>query len=207
MTPQPSRDSDQRLLVTIQEFVAAHEHPGVRCFQDAIANWGTEWTAITPQHLPAADMLSETLSHTTEETHALVALFEAEKATRKWEQSYTAADNLVGDDMLAGYGFAEVIGKFGPFLSTRVRSGIGVWGPDIIYPPHRHQAEEVYVVLAGEAEFVLAQGNDQSRTTRSAGEVIHVPSLRTHGFRTRDKPLVVFYIWQDGELRQTSSFS
>lgn len=57
--------------------------------------------------------------------------------------------------MLSGYGFAEVIGERGPFVSKRVRSGIGVWGPNIDHPAHHHMAEEVYVPLAGSAEITL----------------------------------------------------
>ncbi len=105
--------------------------------------------------------------------------------------------------MLAGYGFAETIGKQGPFISTRVRAGIGIWGPDIDYPAHRHEAEEVYVLLAGSARF--QRGQDPSER-KSAGDVVHIPSMTAHGFRCGTEPLALFYIWQAGDLREKSTF-
>jgi len=108
--------------------------------------------------------------------------------------------------MLAGYGFAEVVGLRGQFLSTRIRSGIGVWGPDIIYPPHHHRADETYVVLAGAAEFTVGEGAGASVSMRTAGDVVHVPSMTPHGFRTGEDPLVVLYMWQGAGLREKSSF-
>ena len=203
---EPDRDSDQRLLEAIQEFVAAHRDPALQRFQAGIAHWGSAWSGVKPQQLPAAQTLTRALAHTTPETHPLTALFERESPWRKWEQSYSKADAVVGEDMLAGYGFAEVIGKQGPFVSTRVRSGIGVWGPNIIYPPHRHQAEEVYLLLAGSAEFQLGEGEILTKEMRATGEAVQVPSMTTHGFRTLEEPLVVFYIWQAGDLREKSTF-
>lgn len=204
---QPNKASDQRLRAAIEAFVAAHGDPAVRRFRDAVAHWGEDWLAVAPHQLPAAEILSAALAHTRPETHDLVALFEQEKRFRKWEQSYTKADGLVGDDMLAGYGFAEVIGQRGPFVSTRVRAGIGVWGPHITYPPHRHTAEEVYLPLAGRAVFLLGSGERATRQVRGPGSAVYVPSRMTHGFRTGADPLVVFYLWQAGDLRETSQFS
>jgi mannose-6-phosphate isomerase-like protein (cupin superfamily) len=201
---EPDRQADQRLLDAILAYVAGHPDPGVRPFREGIANWGRDWVGVPPAHLPASATLAETLAFATPETHDLLALFSAERGSRKWEQSYTRADNLVGDDMLTGYGFAEVIGKWGPFISDRVRAGIGVWGPRIDYPLHRHQAEEVYVVLAGSAEFRLG---DAPPAVARAGEAVHVTPQLTHGFRTLEEPLAVFYIWQAGDLREKSTFN
>ena len=201
------READNALLEAIQTFVAANPDPEIGRFEDGIADWGTDWQKADAHHLPAADTLSSTLSSSTDLTRPLIEAFEAHKASRKWEQSYTKADNLVGDDMLSGYGFAEVIGKNGPFVSTRVRSGIGVWGPGIYYPSHRHEAEEIYVILGGSAEFRMDEGPSQDVFQKHAGESVYVTSMRTHAFRTLEEPLCVFYIWQAGDLREKSSFS
>ncbi len=206
-SPEPDRAADQRLLDAIQTFVSGRSDDAVARFHAGIRDWGDTWRGIAPHHLGAADTLSNCLSLTAPRTHALVAGFERDKASRKWEQSYTQADGVVGDDMLSGYGFAEVIGKHGPFVSTKVRTGIGVWGPHIVYPAHRHAAEEVYVVLAGRAIFRLGEDEAARDAERLPGDAVHVPSMTTHGFRTTDEPLVVFYIWQAGDLREKSSFS
>ena len=199
--------SDRILLDAIQEFVATHPDPELFRFRDTIANWGEEWIDVAPHHLPAADRLPDMLDLTVPATHDLVAKFEAGRASRKWEQSYKKTDGVVGDDMLSDYGFAEVVGKWGPFVSDRARSGIGVWGSNIEYPPHRHKPEEIYVVVAGSAEFLLGEPDAPSYLERSAGQSVYVPSLTRHGFRTNSQPLVVFYIWQaDSDLREISTF-
>ncbi|MGI9462748.1 MAG: dimethylsulfonioproprionate lyase family protein [Aestuariivirgaceae bacterium] len=204
MNATNNRQSYERLRDAILSFVEAHPHPAVRPFKSAIANWGQTWAGVQPIRLPAADLLTPALAVTTKATQDLVALFETESDALKWEQSYTRADGVVGDDMLSGYGFAEVIGRHGPFVSARVRAGIGVWGPHIDYPAHRHAAEEVYVVLAGSADFRLG---DKPPEARTAGDTVHVPAMLTHGFHTNEEPFVVFYIWQSGDLREKSSFS
>lgn len=197
------RQADQRLLDTMLTFVAESRSPEVRLFRDDMAEWGTDWAGVAPQHLPASEILPRTLDLASPETLGLLAAFARERSSRKWEQSYTKADGVVGDDMLKGYGFAELIGKLGPFLSTRVRAGIGVWGPGIQYPPHRHQPEEVYLVLGGSAEFHL-DGHAPRRCR--AGDAVHVTPMLTHGFQTLSEPMAVFYIWRAGDLRETSQF-
>ncbi|MEM9043770.1 MAG: dimethylsulfonioproprionate lyase family protein [Pseudomonadota bacterium] len=199
-----NRDADNQLLAEIQGFVAEHSDVSVNRFKSGITDWGSEWQGVSPEFLPAADLLPSTLSLTIDRTLGLTTAFSKHRGSRKWEQSYTRSDNLVGDDMLVGYGFAEVIGKNGPFVSEKVRSGIGIWGPDIVYPAHQHVAEEVYVALAGSAEFSLE--GDAPRMV-GPGEAVYVKSNRMHGFRTIDQPLVVFYIWQAGDLRQKSNFA
>ena len=164
------RQADRILLEGILAFVSGHSHPDVQRFKANLANWGGDWCEVEARHLPAADLLPAALAATTDQTHGLVALFQEAASHLRWEQSYSKADGVVGDDMLAGYGFVEIIGKHGPFISTRARAGIGIWGPDIDYPLHRHKAEEVYVLLSGSARFQCGQGPGE---TKSVGDVVH----------------------------------
>jgi mannose-6-phosphate isomerase-like protein (cupin superfamily) len=203
MTKDHDRASDERLLRAIQAFVAAHPHPDMQAFKAGIADWGADWQGVPKAHLPAAEHLVPALDATVPETRGLLALFAEERAWRKWEQSYTSADEAVSDALLAGYGFAEVIGKNGPFVSSRVRAGIGIWGPNVTYPIHRHQAEEVYLPLAGCGIFHLGDG---APAKKHAGDLVKVPSALPHGFETERSPLVIFYIWQGGDLREKSTF-
>ncbi|HKJ51897.1 MAG TPA: dimethylsulfonioproprionate lyase family protein [Gammaproteobacteria bacterium] len=197
------RLSDLELLEAVRDFALGHPHPDVARFGDAMTHWGDDWRAVGAQYLPAAELLSAALADAAEETYDLLALFERHRRELRWEQSYRREDALVPEEMLDGYGFAEIIGQRGPFVSERIRAGIGVWGPGIVYPLHRHRAEEVYIPLAGTAEFVVGE---TAETTRTVGDVVHVDSGRAHGFRTTDRSLVVYYLWQAGDLRQTSTF-
>ena len=190
------------MLTSLTDLVRAHPDATVRSYFEQLQDWGSEWRHVEASWLPAAERLPELHAFADAGCETLLALFARHASQLFWEQSYRREDGLVGDDMLAGYGFSEVIGKRGPFVSTRVRSGIGIWGPQIDYPIHRHEAEEIYVVMSGEAEFTV--GGETA--TRKSGDVVHVTSMTPHGFSTHEQSLAVFYLWRAGDLRETSSF-
>jgi len=204
MSAQPQ---DLELLQAVRDFALDHPHPRVAGFSAAMRDWGEDWRDVPAASLPVADILEDIVSSRLDScapnARELLRTFSRHNRRLHWEQSYRKQDGLVPDAMLDGYGFAEVIGLRGPFVSERIRAGIGIWGPRIGYPKHRHDAEEVYILLSGSAEFEFDEG---SRLTANAGEVVHVEPNRWHGFRTRDENLVVYYLWQAGDLRQTSSF-
>jgi len=203
MNDATQKAADHTLLGATLAYVANHTDGRMDGFREPVANWGTIWRGVAPTHLPASDILAHCRERGLPETRDLMDHFIRARDSRHWEQSYTRADAVVGDDMLENYGFAEIIGKRGPFVSERVRAGIGVFGQGIDYPPHRHKAEEIYMILAGGADFKL--GNS-APTRHGAGELVHVPSYLVHGFRMTDEPLIVFYLWKDGDLREKSTF-
>ena len=197
--------ADQRLLEATLAYVASHADRRFDAFRRAVADWGEDWTGIAPAHLPASDLLADALSLAEPGTaeRELMGLYVKERASRFWEQSYTVADEAVGADMLSGYGYTEIVGKRGPFLSERIRAGVGVFAAGVDYPAHRHRAEEIYVVLAGSGAFRL-DGHPPERQT--AGAVIHVASQLVHGITMDAEPLVVLYLWRGGDLREKSTF-
>ena len=197
------KQADIELRDAIQAFVAGFSHPDLERFKPGIAQWSDEWQGVPATHLPAADFLPDSLATTSPETKHMVELLARHADDVKWEQTYTKADSAISEKMLATYGFVEVIGSRGPFVSEQVRSGIGVYGPGIGYPPHQHKAEEIYIVLAGGAEYRL---DGQPPRYAKPGNLVFVPSMLTHGFYTSDEAMVVYYIWQAGDLREVSTF-
>ncbi len=194
---------DLQLLAAVQEFTLNHAHPEVDGFKSAMRDWGADWTATSAGHLAVADTLADSVARCDTGSRQLLQTFASHNHRLHWEQSYRKQDGLVPDAMLDAYGFAEIIGLRGPFVSDRIRAGIAIWGAQVDYPQHQHQAEEVYILLAGSAEFRFDSNTAQ---TQRAGDVVYVESNRRHGFRSGDESLVVFYLWQAGDLRQTSSF-
>lgn len=192
-----------RLRDALLDFVTGNSSEALDPFRTGMASWGHEWVDAPARHLPVADFLEPSLPGTNEDTHALLNLFEQENSGLKWEQTYTKAEDAISEDMVNGYGFVEIIGKWGPFVSTRVRSGIGVFGPNVNYPMHYHGAEEVYFLLSGSADFRFDEGIVERR---NVGDAVYMRSMRKHGFRSLDVPLVIFYIWQAGDLREKSTF-
>ncbi len=197
------KQADRELRDAIQAFVADYAHPDLERFKPGIAAWSSEWSQVPAVRLPAADFLTGSLATAVPATTHMVELLKRYADDVKWEQTYTKADSAISEKMLATYGFVEVIGSRGPFVSDQVRSGIGVYGPGIGYPPHQHKAEEIYIVLAGGAEYQL---DGQPPRQAGPGELVFVPSNLTHGFYTGKEAMVVYYIWQAGDLREVSTF-
>ena len=198
-----NQQHDRELLEAVRRFALDHEHPYLAQFKPSILEWGDSWELVEPLDLPVSTVLAEAAGRATSNTRPLLQAFARHSHRLRWEQSYRKQDALVPDAMLDAYGFVEIIGLRGPFVSDRIRAGIAIWGTQVDYPQHQHQAEEIYVLLAGSAEFSLAGDAAQ---TLLAGDVVFVESNRRHGFRTGEESLVVFYLWQAGDLRQTSSF-
>lgn len=194
---------DLELLEAVQKYALDHEDPAIDRFRDSIRNWGDDWIDVERTQLPAADTLEAALEAAHPSARNLLAAFLRHRQRLRWEQSYKKSDGVVSDAMLACYGFCEILGKKGPFVSERIRAGIGIYGPGIEYPMHRHHPEEIYIVLAGKADFLIGAAEGLRKVP---GDVVFMKSNTAHGFRTGDEALVVYYLWQGGDLREISSF-
>lgn len=193
----------RELLDAICGFALGHSDPAIERFKDSIRRWGTEFRAVEPAQLPATACLGTAAADAESPARELLELFDRYQDQLFWEQSYKKEDGFVPEAMLANYGFAEILGSRGPFVSQRIRSGIGIYGPGVHYPRHWHEAEEIYLPLSGSADYTI----DGISSTHGPGEVVFVASNTPHGFTVGpDRALIVFYLWQAGELRQTSSF-
>ena len=157
-----------------------------------------------PKITPATKNLKRGIETASPETRGLIELFDQHKSLLYWEQTYSKKDAFISEAMLADYGYAELIGTRGPFVSDRIRCGVGIYGANITYPMHWHLAEEIYIPLSGGARYTIG---DKPETRHGPGEVVFVKSNTPHEFSTDDEALVVFYLWQAGDLRQVSEFS
>jgi len=116
-----------------------------------------------------------------------------------WRRSYSPA--AVGAQFYENYGWAEFAGLTGPTPSKRLACGVLLLGPHVTYPPHRHEADEIYVPLAGTAAW--KHGNDGWRE-RLPGSVIHHAPYVPHAMQTGQEPLLALYLWRSENLAQES---
>jgi hypothetical protein len=116
-----------------------------------------------------------------------------------WGQTYSAHE--FGAGFLEKYGWTELIGLRGPIASNRIACGFLFLGPEIEYPRHSHEAEEVYVPLT---EQTLWQQSNQDWAYRAPGLPIHHASWVPHAMRTETVPLLALYLWHGGNLAQKS---
>ena len=154
---------------------------------------------VAPSSLPVLSWLEAARHSSVPSTAPLVAALVAGAEALAWRQSYTAAD--FGTAFLERYGWTELIGLRGPIPSETVACGILMLGPDIDYPAHAHEAEELYLPLAGAARW--SRGHEAA-IERPAGTPIHHPSWVPHAMRTGAEPLLALYVWRGGDLAAKS---
>jgi hypothetical protein len=120
-------------------------------------------------------------------------------ASLAWRRSYSPA--AVGAQFYENYGWTEFAGLTGPTPSKRLACGVLLLGPHVTYPPHRHEADEIYVPLAGTAAW--KHGNEGWRE-RLPGSVIHHAPYVPHAMQTGPEPLLALYLWRSENLAQGS---
>jgi len=154
---------------------------------------------LSSQALPVLAWIDAIESAAIPATRALVGELVAIARSLHWGQTYGPQD--FGAAFLERYGWTELIGLRGPVASTRIAAGFLLLGPEIEYPPHSHDAEELYVPLAGSAQW---QRDGGDWTAQPTGVPIFHPSQVAHAMRTQDDPLLALYVWRAGDLLQKS---
>lgn len=116
-----------------------------------------------------------------------------------WHQSYDASQ--VSAQFLENYGWAEIAGLAGQVPSASLACGLLLLGPNTFYPPHRHEAEEIYIPLSGTAAW---QKGQEDWREHSPGSIIHHARHLPHSMRTAGSALLAVYLWRSESLEQKS---
>lgn len=180
---------------------AAADHPSIPAF---LADWPSVLEArrrLPPAGLPVLRWLPELPTLASAATKPLVDLLVQRAASLAWKQSYDAAD--FGPLFLKRYGWSEQFGARSPIVSPRLACGFLLLGPETHYARHRHEAEELYLPLAGAARW--QKGESDKWQLRAVGTPIHHPAWTPHAMRTDNEPLLTLYLWRGGDLVQKST--
>ncbi len=151
------------------------------------------------QVLPEACVASESLGvrslRGTRATAPVIKALRRAAPELHWKQTYSEAE--VGRRFLDTYGYVELFGPEGHFRSAKLRGYIGIWGPDLTYDWHDHEAEELYFTLAGRAVFA-ARGapNAMMRPGLARAHMTHQPHLMI----TLDQPYLAYALWRGAGL-------
>ena len=186
-------------IIAIRDFLEGIKDVHIESF---LADWPSAnciTRSVLPHRLPVLSWLSAAVKAADKKTEGIVKMLAAQANHIAWGQTYSAQDFGVG--FLEKYGWTEFIGLRGPIASDRIACGFLFLGPQIEYPRHRHEAEEVYVPLTGQT---LWQRNNQDWAYRAAGlPIYHAPRM-PHAMRTETVPLVALYLWRGDNLAQKS---
>ncbi|NOE27551.1 dimethylsulfonioproprionate lyase family protein [Ruegeria sp. HKCCD6157] len=163
-------------------------HPDLAAF----ASWPDDLTptGLQPAHIPATDLLGDFGLDGVAPTRDLVAAIKASAHLAQWKHTYTEEE--VGADFLNRYGYYELFGPTGHFHSTQLRGYVGYWGAGLDYDWHSHQAEELYLTLAGGAVF----RSDEDETFVGPNQTRQHKSWQSHAMTTTDQPILTFVLWR-----------
>ena len=194
-----SEDRAERLVARTHKLLTGLHAPELTPFLD---EWPTvlQRRRIVPASVPVLRWLPEIQGATPEFSGSLVAALVAAAPFLAWRRSYTAVE--VGAAFFNNYGWTELVGLTGPVASEHLACGMLLLGPRVTYPRHRHEAEEIYVPLAGGP--ALWQGEDDHWLERPPGSVIHHARHEPHAMQTGQSPLLALYLWRSANLAQKS---
>ena len=187
------------LLVAIRDFLGGIKDVHLKSF---LADWPSAnciTRLVLPHGLPVLSWLPAAVKAAGKNTEGIVKMLAAQANHIAWGQTYSAQDFGVG--FLEKYGWTELIGLRGPIASDRIACGFLFLGPQIEYPRHRHEAEEIYLPLTVQTHW---QRCNHDWVCRVAGLPIYHPSWLPHAMRTETMPLLALYLWRGGNLVQKS---
>jgi hypothetical protein len=186
----------QLLFDAAKAFLASLQDPLLEPF---LADWpvAAQRRTVQPSSLPVLTWLPKVNGDAPPESSPLVTELSRAAPHMAWRQTYHLPD--VDAEFLRNYGWTEIVGLQGEFPSTRIACGFLLLGPATRYPRHRHEAEEIYVPLAGTASW---QQGDGIWRDKAPGTVVHHASDEPHAMRTDQQPLLAIYLWRSANLNQ-----
>lgn len=151
--------------------------------------------ALAASTLPVLAWLQGLPTRSVGGTRPLVEQLVAAAPVLAWRQTYDA--RTAPPAFLARYGWTELIGPHGSCAADTLRLGFLLLGPDALYPPHTHAAEELYLILAGTADW---RRDQEPWCPVPPGGTIHHPPNMSHAMRTTAEPLLALYLWWGAEV-------
>jgi hypothetical protein len=187
------------LVIAIRNFFEGLNDPHLNCF---LADWppaNCRTRSVEPQALPVLSWMPAAIAAPGKVAELIVNMLASLANHLTWGQTYSAED--FGSGFLEKYGWTELIGLRGPIASDRLACGFLFLGPDIEYPRHSHEAEEIYVPLTGPTFWM--RGNYDWELRKPCARIFHASRV-PHAMRTESAPLLALYLWRGGNLVEKS---
>lgn len=148
---------------------------------------------VEPFHIPAADLLARERQLRTNSYVTLRDAFIAAGPMAQWRETYKGTD--IGKDFMDRFACYTLIGGGGAFISQKMWAWVVYMPAGLYYPWHHHPGEEMYLVLAGEAEF-MAEGRPNA--ILRPGQTSQHGSNQPHAMQTHDHPVMAMVVWRNG---------
>ncbi len=136
---------------------------------------------------PSCTYLDVALNHIPKDLSPLDILIKSISEKLVWRE----ASRGVPDFFKGGYAFAEIIGEKGLIVSENIRIGLFLQKPQVNYPLHAHEAEELYIILSGNARWKI----DDKMFNVIPDTIIKHRSCQDHATFTEEETLFALWIW------------
>lgn len=183
---EPRRNFD-KLLVEVRNIVT--RTPALQAFAPVPDD--LEFVTREPAREVFANSLQGKLPPAIAPLQALVTATEAVLESAQWRATYTKEE--LGQDFIDRYGYFELYGPEGHYISHQSRAFLGYWGAGLHYPSHCHLAEEIYCVAAGQALFGVDDADGQ---VIEAGHTRQHSSNQSHWMTTEDSAVLCLVLWR-----------
>ncbi len=148
---------------------------------------------VTPFHINASDLMQSDPALISQHHTACTTALRDCASQAHWRQTYK--NSGIDQDFMDRFGCYTIIGPTGPFHSEQMRAWVVYMPAQLWYPFHHHPGEEMYLTLAGQAQF-LAQGEPDK--TMTEGDTSHHKPNQPHATRTEDTPFLAYVVWRNG---------
>ena len=109
-----------------------------------------------------------------------------------WQNGYDKKDANI--KFLENFGFFELIGPTGHFISSEMALYVNFINEKTYYPWHNHEAEELYFVISGEAKF--DSENEDPMILKSKDTRFH-KKFQPHSIITTSSKILSIVIWKN----------
>ena len=159
------------------------------------AGFPTDVTAqdVAAFHIPASDLMSAETGLGAGQFPDLVSALMEAAPLAQWRETYKDTD--IGQDFMDRFGCYCLIGDGGAFSSAQLWAWVVYMPPHLHYPWHHHPGEEIYLVLAGEADF---HREGEASENLCAGDTSYHASNQPHAMTTTDHPVMALVMWRNG---------
>ncbi len=161
--------------------------PGER-LQQAIGAVGGEHRPVQPVKAESCAWLETAISARPAVTASLIDAFAPLADLALWKEG---PRDGAPDGFTEAYAYATLIGFDGLIETDDCRCGLYIQRPGVYYPAHAHDAEELYFILSGEADWQAGE----RRFTARPGHLIHHAPAEPHIMVTGDQPLLAVFAW------------
>lgn len=181
--------------IAVRDFLAAYRNvlasngsePAARLVR-AMDGLGSEFVNVEPVRTPTCEWLDQTLAATPPETAALQDALAPLATLTEWREGPREGAPAGFD---GGYAYVELVGQEGQIPSAECRIGLYLQRPGLFYPAHAHDAEELYVIVNGGADWQAGERRFEARP----GMVIHHAPAMPHIMTTGEAPLLAIWAW------------